>query len=245
MIPKIIHYVWLGHGTQSDAIKKCIGSWHEILADYEIKCWDESSYDISSASTFVKEAYSSHQWAFAADYVRLWALNQYGGIYLDTDVEVRRSLDSFLHYRLFMGTQTFLTQTDKRTTRLNTNLSIGVIGCEAQHPYIQECIHYFDNIGFIDKKDSTKVSNYDMAELLKSFGYENKDLRQSLSEGIEIFPSTVFADRVSPSPSAECYTYHWGEMSWFHPKERGLFYKICWHLNLMRLYHWIEQIRQK
>ena len=105
MIPNIIHYVWLGHGAQSEIIKRCISSWGDLLPDYEIRCWDESTYNISSAPAFVKEAYNCRQWAFASDYIRLWALNQYGGIYLDTDVEVRRSFDSFLHYRLFLGTQ--------------------------------------------------------------------------------------------------------------------------------------------
>lgn len=245
MIPKIIHYVWLGHGEQSETIRKCIQSWHEILPEYEIKCWDETNFDIDNAPSFVKEAYENKYWAFASDYVRLWVLNQYGGIYLDTDVEVKKSLTPFLCHRLFIGTQVFEVQESKTKIIQKTNLSIGVIGCEQGHPFIRECLEYYKDSGFVNKSDMTEVSNYQMARLLARFGYINEDKRQSLTEGIEVYTSITFADRLQPNEALDCYTYHWGEMSWYHPKPRGLFYKICWRLNLMQLYRWIEQLRKK
>jgi hypothetical protein len=96
-----------------------------------------------------------------------------------------------------------------------------------------------------DGSIDTKVTNYTMSDVLqKGYGFVVSDILQELSEGIVVYPSSVFADRLAPKPSPDAFTFHWGKMSWFQPKPRGLFYKICWNLNLMELYHWIENIRK-
>lgn len=247
MIPKIIHYVWLGGGEPSETIKKCINSWHELLPDYEIMRWDESTYDLSLAPLFVTECYHAKKWAFASDYIRLWALNQFGGIYLDTDVEVRKPLDEFLDNRFFIGTQSFFVENNRRQKELKINLSIGVIGSEPGHPYLADCLSYFENVSILqtDGTINTTVSNFKMAELLLFYGYKNEDTRQHLKEGIELFPTTCFGDRLSPSSIESCYTYHWGEMSWFSPNKRGPLFKIFKLLNLMFLYSKIEYFSKK
>lgn len=245
MIPKIIHYVWLGGGKQSDTILRCIDSWRRILPEYEIKCWNEENFDISKAPAFVREAYAERQWAFASDYVRIWALNQYGGIYLDTDVEVRKPLDEFLECDFFIGTQTYTVATSKHSSELKTNLSIGVIGSLPQHPFLTDCMETLTRASFAKKGDKTEVSNYLYAKLLRKYGYANEDRRQHLEAGIEVYPTQIFGDRLSPTPADNCYTYHWGEMSWFKPKPRGAFYRLCWSLNLMGFYHWIEKMQMK
>lgn len=94
MIPKIIHYCWFGKGKKNRLIKRCIRSWKKRMPDYEIICWNEDNFDYTSVP-FVKEAYEQKKWAFVADYVRLYALFHYGGIYLDTDSEVYKSFDFF------------------------------------------------------------------------------------------------------------------------------------------------------
>ena len=81
-----------------------------------------------------------------------------------------------------------------------------------------------------------------MQEILSRYGLQIKDCHQQLQNGISVYPSSVFSDRLAPTPSPNAYTYHWGEMSWFTPKPRGLFYKFCWNLNLMGLYSKIEKI---
>lgn len=102
MIPKIVHYVWLGHGEKSDKIKTCIESWHKYLPDYEIIEWNEDNFDINY-NDFTKQSYELKQYAFTSDVVRLWALYNYGGIYLDTDVLVYKPLDEFLSEPAFTG----------------------------------------------------------------------------------------------------------------------------------------------
>ena len=81
-IPKIIHYCWLSGEDKPPFIQKCISSWKKVMPDYEIWCWDTKRFDIHSVK-FVEEAYNVKKWAFAADYIRLYALYNYGGIYLE------------------------------------------------------------------------------------------------------------------------------------------------------------------
>ena len=247
MIPKILHYVWLGRGEQSDTIKRCIESWKMHLPDYKVMLWDENTYDLNKAPIFVQTAYNARKWAFASDYVRLWALYNYGGVYLDTDTEVLKPLDTFLENRLFIGTQVFSIDINKKEKKNVTNLSMGVIGSEPQHPYIKECMSALEQSNIVKNDGSidTKVTNYSMSEILqKKYGFVVEDKMQELKDGIVVYPSSVFSDRLAPVPSLDAYTFHWGEMSWFQPKPRGLFYKFCWNLNLMRLYHWIETKRK-
>ena len=101
VIPKIIHYCWFGGNEKPEVIKKCIASWKEKCPDYEIKEWNESNFDVS-INRYTKEAYDSKKWAFVSDYARLWIVYHYGGIYLDTDVELLKGLDDLLQYEVFM-----------------------------------------------------------------------------------------------------------------------------------------------
>lgn len=101
-IPKIIHYVWLGEGKKNQTIEECMKSWKAFCPDFKIIEWNEEKIkNINNA--FLKEAISSKYWAFASDYIRLYALYNFGGIYLDTDLELTASLDNFLHHNFFCG----------------------------------------------------------------------------------------------------------------------------------------------
>ena len=101
-IPKIIHYCWFGGNPMPDSFQKCIDSWKQVMPEYEIVCWDESNFDLTSVP-FVSEAAEMKKWAFVSDYVRLYALYYQGGIYLDTDVEIVQPLDRFLMHSFFSG----------------------------------------------------------------------------------------------------------------------------------------------
>ena len=101
-IPKIIHYTWFSGDEYPENIKKCIESWHKILPDYELRLWDMKAIE-NIDSVFLKEAIQMKKWAYAADMVRFYAVYNYGGIYLDTDVEVFKSFDEFLNCNAFIG----------------------------------------------------------------------------------------------------------------------------------------------
>lgn len=102
MIPKIIHYCWMSENPYPEKIQKCLNSWKKHLPDYEIWLWDTKRFDIES-SVWVKEAFEAHKYAFCADYIRCHALYHYGGIYLDSDVEVLKSYDNLLSLPYFLG----------------------------------------------------------------------------------------------------------------------------------------------
>ena len=102
MIPKKIHYCWFGRGEMPDLVRKCIASWKKYLPEYEIKEWNEDNFDLNSYP-YVREAYHNKRFAFVTDVVRLHALYYEGGIYMDTDVEVLKPLDSLLNYKIVSG----------------------------------------------------------------------------------------------------------------------------------------------
>ena len=102
MIPKRIHYCWFGHGEMPQLAKDCIASWHRFMPDWEYRLWNEDNFDIKSVP-YTKEAYEAGKYAFVSDYVRLWALFNEGGVYLDTDVEVFKPFDDLTTYSAFGG----------------------------------------------------------------------------------------------------------------------------------------------
>lgn len=104
-IPKVIHYFWFGGNPLPEVAKKCIKSWKKYCPDYEIKRWDESNFDINICD-YVKEAYDAKKWAFVSDYARFYILNKYGGVYLDTDVELKKSLTPIIKTGPFFALET-------------------------------------------------------------------------------------------------------------------------------------------
>ena len=88
MIPKIIHYCWFGGNPLPYEFLTYIDGWKKIYPEFEIKCWDETTFDISASLPFVQEAYQVKKYAFVADYVRMWAMYEYGGIYMDNVIQV-------------------------------------------------------------------------------------------------------------------------------------------------------------
>ena len=102
MIPKKIHYCWVGGNSKPPLVKKCIQSWKKYCPDYEIIEWNESNYDISK-NIYMKQAYEAKKWAFVTDYMRLDIIYEHGGIYLDTDVELIKNIDDLLSNEAFAG----------------------------------------------------------------------------------------------------------------------------------------------
>ena len=155
MIPKKIHYVWIGGGEKSSTIKKCMKSWERHLADYEIIEWNESNFDIQS-NKFTSQAYAAKKWAYVSDYIRAYALRQYGGIYLDTDVMVLDNFDAFLNDRAFVGFENA------------TYPFTAAFGTEAGHPLTADMLAYFDGRDFtFDSNDQMSgVNTKSVSEIL-------------------------------------------------------------------------------
>ena len=102
MIPKIIHYCWFGRGEKPELAKRCIASWRKFCPEFEIREWNEDNCDYL-AVPFMAEAYAAKKYAFVTDVMRLLVLEQYGGVYFDTDVEVVRDISPLLNDEGFIG----------------------------------------------------------------------------------------------------------------------------------------------
>ncbi len=179
MIPKIIHYCWFGGGEKPKLVKKCIKSWKKHLPDYEIIEWNEDNFDINS-TPWTKQAYESKKYAFVADYVRLYALKNIGGIYLDSDELIVKSLDEFLGYDCFTG---FMNSYE---------VTAGVIGAVKNHPFINSLFELYNGKNYIENTTENTIPNtVGMTEILLENGLKLDDNYQVVC-GVHIFPRTYF-----------------------------------------------------
>ncbi len=135
-IPKTIHYCWFGGNPKSELIQRCIESWEKYCPDYEIIEWNESNFDINCCQ-YVKDAYAAKKWAFVSDYARLWVVYTHGGIYLDTDVELKQNLDELLTYDAWFAHDDML--------YIATGLGFGSI---KDFPVLKNIMDYREQQGF-------------------------------------------------------------------------------------------------
>ncbi len=138
MIPKVIHYCWFGRGEKPKLAQKCIASWKKFCPDYEIIEWNEDNFDVNY-SDYTKFTYEHHMYAYLSDYVRLWAIEKYGGFYFDTDVELVKPLASLQSHEAF-----FSFEGDKY---INSGLGFGAY---AKHTIVQRMLGAYDKIGMSD-----------------------------------------------------------------------------------------------
>lgn len=143
MIPKIIHYCWLSNDPVPQDLLDYMKTWKEKLIDYEFILWNFDRFDKSS-SKWVAEAFDNKKYAFAADYIRLYALYNYGGIYMDMDIEVIKSFDPLLNSQLMLAYE----DPEK------SGIEAGCMGAEKGNSVIKECLDYYENRSFI-KEDGT------------------------------------------------------------------------------------------
>lgn len=191
MIPKIIHYCWFGGNEQPDSVKKCINSWKRNCPDFKIICWNEENYDIN-VNKYVKQAYEAKKWAFVTDYARLEIIYNYGGIYLDTDVELLKSPVPLLGNKMFLGIDRI-----KIENQGEFWVSSGLgFGAEKGNKLLLEFMKLYDNRLFSDKNnvfDLTPtpiiITNY-----LKTIGYRDVNEFQNI-EGAAIYPTEYFAPK--------------------------------------------------
>lgn len=214
MIPKIIHYIWFGPNPYPEKVRCCIESWHKYLPNYEFKLWNEETFDINNSCDFVIQAYERKKYAFVSDYVRLWALKNFGGIYLDTDIEILRPLDSeFLNKQVVLGTD-------------NGGYLTALMMSVPNHVYINECLDEYHSQQFVlqDGKLNMEVNNTSLQNHLKRFGYQVNNMYQSLKDGIVVYPDDYFHVRSLQSGklniTANSYAIHWHTITWVSSKTR-------------------------
>lgn len=202
MIPKIIHYVWLGKGEMSQKLKDCMASWKQYMPDWEIKEWNEDNFDINY-NDFTRQSYELKQYAFTSDVIRLYALYHEGGIYLDTDVLMYKSLDPFINEQGFTGFE-------------DTNYPVtATMGAEKENPVIKLMLDYYNCIDFKTypiwtdyiKYQETSTCIYSNILGLLGINRQDKNSIQKI-KGFTVYPQSYFFTK------GEGYTWHSFTGSW-------------------------------
>lgn len=179
-IPKIIHFCWFGRNSLPVSAEKCIKSWKAKCPDYQIIKWTEENFNISECPLYVQQAYEARKWAFVTDYARLKIIYTYGGIYLDTDVELLKSLSPLLDNSAFFGFED--------ETYVATGLGFGAV---AGAPILLELMKDYDAIQFFKENETYDLMSCPIRNLhvFIKYGLVQNNKLQRLKEGSLILPT--------------------------------------------------------
>ena len=214
-IPKIIHYCWFGRNPKPKLAEKCIKSWEKYCPDYNIIEWNEDNFDITVCPLYVRQAYEAKQWAFVTDYVRLKLIYEYGGIYMDTDVELIKSLDVLLECTAYFGFE--------NEKFISTGLGFGA---KKGTLILKEIMKDYESITFIQADGSfdsipCPVRNTDV---FIRHGLKQDGTYQILNGGIQLLPSeylcpiTYFSGEKNITQNT--ISIHWFSASWQTKEKR-------------------------
>lgn len=200
MIPRIVHYCWFGKGQKPELVEQCIASWHRCMPDWTYMEWSEDNFAIASAPLYVRQAYEARKYAFVSDYVRLWALEQYGGVYLDVDFEVYKSFEPLLDcpQKAFVG---------KEGSKHQPPM-LGVMASEPHSRWITTMLHTYDKREFVMSDGS-----YDMTTNVAYFSAAGVHKE----EWVKIYPVTYFCPILTTGEDVRnenTYCEHKGLHSW-------------------------------
>lgn len=205
LIPKVIHYCWFGGNPIPDRYREWMKTWKKYCPDYDIVEWNESNYDYKK-NEYMYEAYKSKKWGFVPDYARLDIIHEYGGIYLDTDVELLKNLDDLLYQRGFMGLQ----------GNLLTNNGLG-FGAVAGHEVIKSQLTDYMDRKFIKDDGSLDITVGPVyqTDVMTRLGFKQKNLYQVVND-MTILPAPVLGGIIgSKLVKHPCvYAIHHYDGSW-------------------------------
>ena len=218
MIPKIIHYCWFGRGEKPELAKKCIASWRRFCPDFEIREWNEDNCG-DLAIPFMAEAYAAKKYAFVSDVMRLVVLEQYGGVYFDTDVEVLRDISPLLEDEGFIGFE--------NDRFVNSGQVLAAI---PHHPVIGAMIAEYKTLHFLNPDGSINAVGcpHLNSDVMERFGLVRNGQEQ-LVAGIHVYPEDYFNPMDSTTgkltKTEHTYSIHWYSMSWM-PKRTQIRAKV-------------------
>lgn len=210
MIPKIIHFVWFGQSKKPDKVIEKIKNWEKMLPDYKIIEWNENNFPIDEF-IFVKEAIAKQKYAFASDVVRFWAVYNYGGIYLDTDVTVLKNFDELLDNKMFLGCED--------VDSINSGLSFGA---EVHNSTVLDLLNEYKNVHYISNGVENDVTtNVRVTKYFLKKGYKLKNKIQVIGD-TRIYPKEYFAPMQFWNGkiyiTEKSYSIHEYDSSWFNKK---------------------------
>ncbi len=193
MIPKKIHYCWFGRGPKNELALKCIESWKKYLPEYELKEWNEDNFDLD-LYPYAKEALENRKFAFVTDVVRLYALYTEGGIYMDTDVEVLKTYDPFLHHLMFSGFET------------NNTVPTGMMAAEKGSSWAKELLDQYNGRKFV-KEDGTfdmTTNTVVITQYMVSKGLKLNNTFQDIPGLCTMYPAEYFCPKDHRTGQIKC-----------------------------------------
>ena len=209
LIPKVIHYCWFGKGQMPELVQDCVTSWHTHMPDWKYQLWNEDNFDVSTAPQYVQEAYAAKKYAFVSDFVRLWALEREGGLYMDVDFEVYKPFDDLMEqYEAFAGYEG-----SKRNP-----VMMGVIAAKAHHPWIQGMMETYESRVFLKGNgslDMTPNTGYFLG-WMQTRGFVADGVEKDWM-GVHILPVECFCPGLTTGENLRCertYCEHKGLHSW-------------------------------
>lgn len=228
MIPKTIHYCWFGRGPLPELAQKCIESWHKFMPDYEYKLWNEDNFDVNSIP-YTKEAYEARKFAFVSDYVRLKALYEEGGLYMDTDVEVYKSFDNLMNLTAFAGYE----------GTKHHPVGTGIIASEKGGVWVREQLDYYsDELHFIKSDGSFDMTTnvVTVSKRMKLNGFIANEKYQVYKD-LHVFPTDFFCPYQTTGElliTENTYCNHHFSGSWNDSRKKS-WYGFIGQKNITRL----------
>lgn len=218
MIPKIIHYCWFGGRELPALAVKCMNSWRKYLPDYQLRLWNEDSFDVRQ-HPYTKEARESGKYAFITDYVRLYVLYHYGGIYLDTDVEIVKSLDDLLHLPGFTGFES------------EKHIPTGIMACEKNNAWAKEQLDWYTGRHYIkpDGKPDLTSNVEIITSAMAGNGFQLNNRYQIYNDCMHFFPTEYFCPKsrsgmIHLTPNSYCIHHFAGSWLPWHLKVKKFFF---------------------
>lgn len=205
MIPKIIHYCWLSNDPIPEKLQEYMKSWKEKLPDYEFKLWNFDCFDINS-SQWVKEAFEAKKYAFAADYIRLYAVYNYGGIYMDMDVEVIKSFNPLLNNDYLLGYENQI------------GIEAGIFGASPKADWVKLILDYYENKSFYREDDTQNTTP--LPKIIFKILKANKLLNKHIHPFSPDYLTAKSYKTGQIHTTSNTYTIHHFAGSWHGPKEK-------------------------
>jgi len=243
-IPRKIHYCWLSGEPMPREVQDCMRSWQRFLPDHEIVRWDAEKFDMQT-STFARQAFERGKWAFASDYIRLFAVYTEGGLYFDSDVLVKKRMDEFLSHEMFIPMEYHpgivaaedalaVLDADRRPRRKGVNvpgigLQAALFGARAGHPFLKACMDFYADKAFVRPDGSLftdPIAPGIYAQVAESFGFVYDDRPQLLDTNVAVIESRYFAS--SPGlATKDSYAVHCCSGSWRDKPTRSAIGRIA------------------
>lgn len=202
-IPKKIHYCWFGKGEIPYQNRIWMDTWKRYCSDYEIIEWNETNYDVTK-NQYMHSAYKLQKWGFVSDYARLDVIYNYGGIYLDTDVEIIRSLDELLYQDAFAGVEC--------SKKINTGLGFGAV---PRFHIVEALLNSYDGIQFDDKNMVACPALNE--EVFRKYNFVRNGNYQRVG-GMTIYPEKVLSGKNAftgvVSPTDHTFAIHHYDGTW-------------------------------